>query len=144
MVHGRSRDRYGYSYDRSPAVWFECVERQNASQGGETGVESNASIAFRTPTVMIAGRRSWGRPIDNPNPEPIAQQLDARGLMCPEPLMLARNALRGLQSGEVLEILATDPSTVRDFEQLCRFLGHELLHSEQVGGEYQFRIRRAG
>lgn len=93
---------------------------------------------------MIAGRRSRGRPIDNPIPEPIARQLDARGLMCPEPLMLARNALRALEPGDVLEILATDPSTVRDFEQLCRFLGHQLLHSGQTDGEFQFRIRRAG
>lgn len=92
---------------------------------------------------MIAGRRCEAVAIDHPNPEPIAQQLDARGLMCPEPLMLARNALRALAPGEVLEILATDPSTVRDFEQLCRFLGHELVHSAQLDGEFQFRIRRA-
>ncbi|MEM1230498.1 MAG: sulfurtransferase TusA [Pseudomonadota bacterium] len=70
--------------------------------------------------------------------------LDARGLNCPEPLMLARNALRPLAAGAVLEISATDPSTVRDFEQLCRFLGHDLLAADETGGVYHFRIRKGG
>ena len=70
--------------------------------------------------------------------------LDARGLNCPEPLMLARHALRPLAPGAVLEISATDPSTVRDFEQLCRFLGHELLTRNETEGVYHFRIRKGG
>lgn len=69
-------------------------------------------------------------------------ELDARGLLCPEPLMLARNRLRAMNAGEVLYIRATDPSTVRDFTNLCRFLGHEMSASRVVDGEYQFWIRR--
>jgi tRNA 2-thiouridine synthesizing protein A len=60
--------------------------------------------------------------------------LDASGLRCPEPLLLVRNRLRGMTRGEVLHILATDPSTSRDFHNLCRFMGHRLLE-ERSGPE---------
>jgi tRNA 2-thiouridine synthesizing protein A len=70
------------------------------------------------------------------------EELDARGLICPEPLMLARNRLRAMAKGEVLLIRATDPSTVRDFTNLCRFMGHELMDHRQEDGEYLFRIKR--
>ena len=43
-------------------------------------------------------------------------QLDARGLRCPEPLMLVRNKIRELPDGNVLHVLATDPTTERDLE----------------------------
>jgi tRNA 2-thiouridine synthesizing protein A len=57
--------------------------------------------------------------------------------------MLVRNRLRGMTSGEVLMVRATDPSTVRDFTNLCRFMGHTLLAHETTEGELQFWIRRA-
>ena len=69
-------------------------------------------------------------------------QLDARGLTCPEPLMLVRNRVRAMASGEVLHVLATDPSTGRDFTNFCRFLGHELLEERQEGAELHYWIRK--
>jgi tRNA 2-thiouridine synthesizing protein A len=69
--------------------------------------------------------------------------LDARGLRCPEPLMLARNRLREMRGGEILHIQATDPSTERDFRNLCRFMGHALLDFRVAGGELEFWIRKA-
>ena len=68
--------------------------------------------------------------------------LDARGLVCPEPLMLARNRVREMQSGEVLHIQATDPSTGRDFANFCRFMGHEMVGDEQLGDVYHYWIRK--
>lgn len=56
--------------------------------------------------------------------------------------MLARNRLRPMARGEVLAITATDPSTVRDFTNLCRFMGHTLVTHEVVAGEYRFWIRK--
>ena len=53
--------------------------------------------------------------------------LDATGLFCPEPVMLLHNKIRDIATGEVLEVLATDPSTTRDIPKFCNFLGHELL-----------------
>lgn len=55
------------------------------------------------------------------------ESLDARGLVCPEPLMLVRNRVRAMSSGQVLYVQATDPSTGRDFANFCRFMGHTLL-----------------
>lgn len=68
--------------------------------------------------------------------------LDARGLVCPEPLMLVRNRVREMQSGRVLHIQATDPSTGRDFTNFCRFMGHELLHEERLDDVFHFWIRK--
>ena len=68
--------------------------------------------------------------------------LDARGLVCPEPLMLVRNRVRELPSGAVLHVQATDPSTGRDFSDFCRFLGHELLGERREGDVYHYWIRK--
>jgi tRNA 2-thiouridine synthesizing protein A len=70
------------------------------------------------------------------------QLLDARGLYCPEPVMLLHNAVRDMNAGDVLEVLATDPSTRRDIPRFCQFLGHELVAEEEVGGEYRYLIRK--
>ena len=68
--------------------------------------------------------------------------LDATGLVCPEPLMLVRNQVRDMTSGQVLYIKATDPSTGRDFTNFCRFMGHELLDQQHCGEFYHYRIRK--
>ena len=73
----------------------------------------------------------------------MAEPVDARGLLCPEPLMLVRNAMRVLPAGELLEIVATDPSTLRDFKQFCRFMGHEMVSHVRQGEEHHFVLRKA-
>ncbi len=70
------------------------------------------------------------------------QELDARGLYCPEPVMLLHNRMRQLAVGESLRVLATDSSTQRDIPNFCKFLGHELLHSTQSGEEFHYLIRK--
>lgn len=65
--------------------------------------------------------------------------LDAQGLYCPEPVMMLHNRVRDMQAGEVLHVLATDPSTQRDIPKFCAFLGHELVSqyvAEEVFGYY--------
>ena len=57
-------------------------------------------------------------------------QLNLLGLKCPEPLMLLRHELRRVGAGEIIYILASDPSTARDFKAFCDFIGHEYLRSE--------------
>ncbi|MFE8071595.1 sulfurtransferase TusA [Marinobacteraceae bacterium S3BR75-40.1] len=68
--------------------------------------------------------------------------LDARGLMCPEPVMMLHNRINEVPFGRVLRVLATDPSTQRDIPRFCQFLGHELLESVEDGEEYRYFIRR--
>jgi len=53
--------------------------------------------------------------------------LDATGLYCPEPVMMLHNRVRDMGLGDVVTVLATDPSTQRDIPKFCQFLGHELL-----------------
>ncbi len=68
--------------------------------------------------------------------------IDAVGLVCPEPLMIVRNKVREMQRGEVLLVVATDPSTDRDFRDFCRFMGHELLSKARTGDRLEYRIRK--
>ncbi|MBU3070803.1 sulfurtransferase TusA [Aestuariicella sp. G3-2] len=71
--------------------------------------------------------------------------LDTTGLTCPEPVMLLHKAIRDAKSGEVVKVVATDPSTERDIPKFCQFLGHELLEAEVVDGEamnYCYWIRK--
>lgn len=70
------------------------------------------------------------------------QELDARGLNCPLPILRAKKALNGLEHGQVLRIRATDPGAVKDFDAFCKATGNELVSSEQNGGEYVFQIRK--
>ena len=51
------------------------------------------------------------------------EALDTTGLVCPEPLMLVRNAVRKLAGGAVLRVIASDPTTERDFQHFCQFMG---------------------
>lgn len=71
--------------------------------------------------------------------------LDARGLRCPEPVMLLHKRVRELGEGDELVVLATDPSTTRDIPKFCRFLGHALLEELQPEvGLYRYRLRKGG
>nr|WP_067289635.1 sulfurtransferase TusA [Marinobacterium profundum] len=70
------------------------------------------------------------------------QVMDACGLFCPEPVMLLHNRVRELQAGQVLEVVATDPSTQRDIPKFCTFLGHELLAQNVENDQYRYLIRK--
>lgn len=69
-------------------------------------------------------------------------ELDAKGLMCPEPVMLLHKKVKDLESGQVLKILATDPSTTRDIPKFCQFLGFDLLDSQQSDDEFIYWIKK--
>ncbi len=69
-------------------------------------------------------------------------QLDASGLFCPEPVMMLHNKIRDMQAGDVLEVIATDPSTTRDIPKFCLFLGHELLEKSQDEQQFRYLIRK--
>ncbi|MGH7030189.1 MAG: sulfurtransferase TusA family protein [Stellaceae bacterium] len=74
-----------------------------------------------------------------------AATLDATGLLCPLPVLKARRALKPLPAGAVLEVLATDPGAVKDFEHFCSTTGCEMLESsEQPGGVLRFRLKKPG
>ena len=68
--------------------------------------------------------------------------LDASGLLCPEPVMLLHKTVRDVAPGSVIEVIATDPSTVRDIAKFCHFLGHELLSHEERDEKYFFILKK--
>ena len=74
--------------------------------------------------------------------DPAIQQLDARGLVCPLPLLKARKALNSLPAGALLRVLATDTGTVRDFRVFCEQSGTALLESSEEAGVYTFLLRK--
>ncbi|HIP67575.1 MAG TPA: sulfurtransferase TusA family protein [Chromatiales bacterium] len=72
----------------------------------------------------------------------IASELDARGLNCPLPILKAKKAINGLDTGQVLKIVATDPGSVKDFEAFAKQTGNELIESAQDGDEYTFLLKK--
>lgn len=71
-------------------------------------------------------------------------ELDATGLLCPEPVMLLHNKVREMAAGELLKVLATDPSTQRDIPKFCTFLGHSLQHQEVMEGDIYVYVIEKG
>ncbi|MDG6935029.1 MAG: sulfurtransferase TusA family protein [Nitrososphaerota archaeon] len=71
--------------------------------------------------------------------------LDARGLMCPMPVVKTGTAIKEIQVGQVLEVLATDPGSKPDLTAWAKMTGNELLLVEEVEGSpkvYRFKFRR--
>jgi tRNA 2-thiouridine synthesizing protein A len=72
----------------------------------------------------------------------IAERLDARGLNCPLPILRTRKAINRLQSGEVIEITATDPGSVKDMVAFCTQTGNKLVSSSEADNAYVFLIEK--
>ena len=72
----------------------------------------------------------------------IDDRVDARGLSCPLPIVKTAQAIKNLTSGQVLEVLATDPGSVKDFAAWSKTTGHELVESSSDGATYRFVIRK--
>jgi tRNA 2-thiouridine synthesizing protein A len=70
-------------------------------------------------------------------------RLDCSGLLCPLPVVKTKRAIKPLEIGQVLEMIATDPGAVPDMEAWARQTRHELLHSEELpDGRFRFLIRK--
>ncbi len=72
----------------------------------------------------------------------IAARVDARGLSCPMPIVKTAQAVKSLASGALVEVLATDPGSQRDFVAWSRTTGHELVEQTTEGTVHRFVIRR--
>ena len=70
--------------------------------------------------------------------------LDARGMTCPLPILRAKRMLKSVPDGECLTVMATDPSTVRDFQAFCKQTGNKLVEwREDADGLFHYVIRKA-
>jgi tRNA 2-thiouridine synthesizing protein A len=68
--------------------------------------------------------------------------VDARGQSCPGPLVTLAKALKEASSGDLLELLATDPGSRSDIPSWAEISGNELLESSEADGEYRYLVRK--
>ena len=68
--------------------------------------------------------------------------LDAKGLACPMPIVKTRKEMKDMESGQVLEILATDKGAKADLVAWAKSGGHELLDSQENGDVFTFWIKK--
>lgn len=67
--------------------------------------------------------------------------LDTKGLNCPLPILKVKKAIAEVPKGGTLEVLATDPGAVADFQAFCKTTGNELIEHSENGGVYRFLIK---
>ncbi len=79
------------------------------------------------------------RPAASPSPD---LELDTRGLNCPLPILKAKKAISGLEKGQILKVVSTDPGAVPDFAAFSRRTKHEIVEQSEGGGEYTFYLRK--
>ena len=69
--------------------------------------------------------------------------LDAKGLNCPLPVLKAKKSIKGLETGDTLEVLSTDPGSVSDFDSFCKATGDQLLEqAKESDGVFRFLIQK--
>jgi TusA-related sulfurtransferase len=73
----------------------------------------------------------------------VTKTLDLKGLACPLPIAKTAQAIRELASGDVIEVLATDPGSVPDFRAWSENTGNALLEHTETDGVFRFVIRKA-
>ena len=71
-----------------------------------------------------------------------AAQVDAKGLSCPMPIVKTAQAMKGLASGQLLEVLATDPGSTKDLEAWSKSTGNPLVESSVEGSVFRFVLRK--
>jgi TusA-related sulfurtransferase len=69
-------------------------------------------------------------------------EIDTRGLNCPLPILKAKKALAGMQSGQVLKVVSTDTGSVRDFAAFAKQTGNELLSQTTEGSDFIHILKR--
>lgn len=72
----------------------------------------------------------------------VAATLDMTGYFCPEPVIRVNEEIANVEVGEILELLADDPSSKSDIASWSKRTGHELVSTEEVDGTFRFLIRR--
>lgn len=73
----------------------------------------------------------------------VAQSLDTSGKCCPMPMVDSNKAIKKLQGGEVLEIIATDPATQGDIPSWCERTGNELLLAKEEDKTFKYYVRKS-
>ncbi len=70
------------------------------------------------------------------------KELDTSGLNCPLPIIKAKKEINGMDTGQILHIISTDPGAVKDFESFAKQTGNELLNSEEKDNKFYFLMKK--
>ena len=73
----------------------------------------------------------------------IHSTVDAKGLSCPMPIVKTAQHIKAVPTGAFIEVLATDPGSVKDFAAWARSTGNDIVAQSEEGGVYRFIIQRA-
>lgn len=68
-------------------------------------------------------------------------QLDARGLLCPIPVIRTQTLVKKLPTGDEVHVIGTDPGILHDIPAWCRIHGHTLISTEKQDREYHVRLK---
>lgn len=68
--------------------------------------------------------------------------LDVKGLSCPLPILRTKKKLKDVPMGEILQVEATDPGSVKDMQAFCHQTGHEMVDWKDEDGVFTYWIRR--
>ena len=71
-------------------------------------------------------------------------ELDARGLLCPLPVIRTQEAVAQLAPGDTLVVLASDPGALHDIPAWCRVHGHEILATQRDGNRISITLKVGG
>ena len=72
----------------------------------------------------------------------VDMELDLSGLQCPMPLLKAKLALNGMQTSQVLKVVATDPGSEKDFQLFAQHSDHQILEFRKDQSAYYYWIRK--
>jgi len=70
------------------------------------------------------------------------KEIDCIGLFCPIPIVKTREAVQGMNVGELLAMLSDYPASDADMQSWCRSTGHDLIEVTREGGVYRFLVRK--
>ena len=68
------------------------------------------------------------------------ERLDARGLLCPLPVIRTQERVGGMRPGALLDVFATDPGVLHDIPAWCRVHGHRVLDAQTDGDDIRIRV----
>ncbi|HKY51026.1 MAG TPA: sulfurtransferase TusA family protein [Candidatus Limnocylindria bacterium] len=74
----------------------------------------------------------------------VARTLDCKGLSCPLPIVKTAQAIRSMSAGDLIEVLATDPGSVKDFAAWAKVTGNELVQADQTDAVFRFVLKKKG
>jgi tRNA 2-thiouridine synthesizing protein A len=72
----------------------------------------------------------------------IKLKVDASGLSCPLPIVRTAQAMKTVASGDLVEVIATDPGSVKDFDAWSKSTGNALVEQDAANGKFRFVLRR--